>query len=160
MYPGKYLAMHPHRPAFIMASTGEAITYSEFERRSNRLAHLLRSLGMQAGDHFSIFMENHPRYLECNAAGERSGLYYTCINSFLKSDEVAYILDNSEAKVLITSAAKLETARAALKQCSRVSLCLVVDEVRLQEGEANLNDATADFPVEPIPDECLGGAML
>ena len=160
MYPGKYLAMHPHRPAFIMASTGEAITYSEFERRSNRLAHLLRSLGLQPGDHFSIFMENHPRYLECNAAGERAGLYYTCINSFLKSEEAAYILDNSESKVLITSAAKLETARAALKQCSKVSLCLVVDEVRLQEGEANLDDATADFPAEPIPDECLGGAML
>ncbi len=121
MYPGKYLAMHPHRPAFIMASTGEAVTYNELDRRSNRLAHLLRARGLQPKDHCAIFMENHPRYLECNAAGERAGLYYTCINSFLKSDEVAYILDNSESKVLITSAAKLETARGALKQCSRVS---------------------------------------
>ena len=34
MYPGKYAAQHPDRPAFIMASTGEAVTYREFEART------------------------------------------------------------------------------------------------------------------------------
>ena len=48
-------------------------------------------------------MENNARYLECCAAGERSGLYYTCINSYLTADEVAYIVNNSESKVLIFS---------------------------------------------------------
>ena len=56
-------------------------------------------------------MENHPRYIECCGAGERSGLYYTCINSYLQPDEVAYLLTNSQSKVLITSAAKLPVAR-------------------------------------------------
>ena len=40
------------------------------------------------------------------AAAERSGLYYTCINSYLTPDEVAYIVDNCEARVFFTSAAK------------------------------------------------------
>jgi len=43
-------------------------------------------------------MENNARYVECCAAGERAGLYYTCINSYLPPDEVAYILDNSESR--------------------------------------------------------------
>jgi hypothetical protein len=71
--------------------------------RSNRLAHLLRAQGLQRLDHYAMFMENNSRYLEACVAGERAGLYYTCINSYLKADELAYILDNSESRVLITS---------------------------------------------------------
>ena len=45
MYPGKYASQHPDRPAFIMAKTGEAVSYRDFEARSNGLAHLLRAKG-------------------------------------------------------------------------------------------------------------------
>ena len=64
MYPGKYAQEHPERPAFIMANTGEAVSYREFEARSNRLAHLLRAQGLKRLDHYAIFMENNNRYLE------------------------------------------------------------------------------------------------
>jgi long-subunit acyl-CoA synthetase (AMP-forming) len=40
-------------------------------------------------------------------------LYYTCVNSYLKADELAYILNNSESKVLITSTSRLAVARGA-----------------------------------------------
>ena len=59
-------------------------------------------------------MENHPRFVEACVAGERSGLYYTCINSHLTAEELAYILDNSQSQVLITSRAQLDVARQAL----------------------------------------------
>ncbi len=64
-------------------ATGEAVTYRELEARSNRLAHLLRNRGLKRLDHYAIFMENNSRYLEACGAGERSGLYYTCVNSYL-----------------------------------------------------------------------------
>lgn len=110
MYPGKQAQRHPDRPAFVMASSGEAVTYAELDARSNRLAHLLRAQGLKRLDHYAIFMENNSRFLESNGAGERSGLYYTAINAFLQSDEVAYIVANSEAQVLITSMAKRDIA--------------------------------------------------
>ncbi|MEJ7721623.1 MAG: AMP-binding protein [Ilumatobacteraceae bacterium] len=66
-----------------MATSGETVTYSEFEDRANRLAQLLRAAGLQAGDHVAMFMENHVRYFETMAAAERTGLYYTCVNSYL-----------------------------------------------------------------------------
>src|SRR5580704_7139794 len=113
MHPGEQVKVRPDQPAFIMAGSGEAVTYAELERRSNRLAHWLRRAGLGRLDHYSIFMENHPRYVECCAAGERAGLYYTCINSYLGPEEVAYLLQNRRSKVLITSAAKLEIARKA-----------------------------------------------
>ena len=71
MYPGQYAHDHPDRPAFIMASTGEAVTYREYEARANQLAHLFRSLHLERLGHYSIFMENNDRYLESCAAGER-----------------------------------------------------------------------------------------
>ena len=110
-----------------MASTGEAVSYAEFEGRSNRLAQLLRAQGLVHEDHYSVFMENNNRYLEACAAGERAGLYYTCINSFLTAEEVAYIIQNSESQVLITSVAKQEVALAAAASCPQLKLILVVD---------------------------------
>src|ERR1044072_2372427 len=126
MYTGKHVHLRPLQPAFIMAGTGEIVTYRELEARSNRLAHLFRKQGLRRLYHYSIFMENNDRYLEACGAGERSGLYYTCINSFLTADELAYLLDNSESQVLVTSVAKREIVDAALAQCPRVRLTLVV----------------------------------
>ena len=165
MYAGDRFHKHPDRAAFIMASTGETVTYAEYEKRTNRLAHLLREEGLKRLDHISIFMENNSRYLESNGAGERAGLYYTCINSFLTPDEVAYILNNSESQVLITSAAKFAVARAALASCPNVRRCLVVDggaEVRAL-GDPRFVDfveAVSKYPDTPIADEQLGTPML
>src|SRR5271163_1588174 len=127
MYSGEYARTRADQPAFIMAQTGEAITHAELEARSNRLAYFLRSVGLKRLDHYSIFMENNARYVECCAAGERAGLYYTCVNSYLTPEEVAYILDDSESKILITSTAKRDVALVAMAQCQRIERCIVVD---------------------------------
>ena len=128
MYPGKYATTRADEPCFVMATSGEVVTYGEYEARSNRLAHLLRDQGLQRLDHYSIFMENNARYLETCGAGERAGLYYTCINSHLTADELAYIVDNSESKVFITSREKLRRRAATRSRCARsVERWLVVD---------------------------------
>ena len=123
MYPGNGFVKCPRQPAFIMAKTGEAVTYAELEARSNRLAHLLRAQGLCGLDHYAIFMENNARYIESCSAGSRAGLYYTCVNSFLTPDELAYILNNSESKILITSEAKRGVAMAALALATVATCC-------------------------------------
>src|SRR5215831_19200290 len=165
MYPTRHADLRPDHPAFIMASTGEAVTYRELEARTNRLAHLLRAEGLKRLDHVSIFMENHPRYIEACGAGERAGLYYTCVNSYLTPDELAYILQNSESQVLVTSRAKRDVALAAAAQCPRLRLCLVVDGGEREEGRGhvrveNFAAAVERFPATRIADEWLGTPML
>lgn len=161
MYPGKYATLHPDRAAFIMASTGAAVSYREFEERSNRLAQLLRAQGLKRLDHYSIFMENNDRFLEACSAGYRAGLYFTCINSYLTPEEMAYIVNNSESKLLVTSRAKLAVAAEALKSCPKVALCLVVDGgAGLPPGMQDYAAAIAGYPATPIADESLGTAML
>jgi len=165
MYAGHHFAQHPERAAFVMAGSGLAVSYAELEARTNRLAQLLRAEGLRRLDHYAIFMENNQRYLECNGAGERSGLYYTCINSYLTAEELAYIVDNSESQLLVTSLARLPVAREALARCARVKRCLVVDggDAVRALGDPRLVDfeqAVAPYPATPIADEALGTAML
>jgi long-chain acyl-CoA synthetase len=160
MYPGLQAKIRPHQPAFIMATSGETVTYAELEARSNRLAHFLRASGLGRLGHYGIFMENNARYVECCSAGERAGLYYTCVNSYLTADEVAYIVDNSESKILITSMAKRDVALQAMAQCPRIERCLVVDGPGEGTRVVNLDAAVRAFPDTPIPDEVLGTAML
>lgn len=159
MYPGKYAELCADRPAFIMADSGRSLSYRELEARSNRLAHLFRRQGLNRLDHYGIFMENNAGYVESCMVGERAGLYYTCINSYLTADELAYIVNNCEAKALITSQSRRAVAREALAQCPNVTLALVVDGPS-DEHFTNLDEATAGLPESPIPDERLGTAML
>ena len=49
----------------------------------------LRAQGLQRLDHYAIFMENNDRYLEACGAGQRAGLYSTCVNSYLTPEELA-----------------------------------------------------------------------
>src|SRR5436190_16631785 len=158
MYTGKHAHLRPLQPAFIMAGTGEAVTYAELEARSNRLAHLFRKLGLKRLDHYAIFMENNSRYLEACGAGERSGLYYTCVNSYLTPSELAYIVNNSQSRVLITSVAKLDIAREALTECPNVELCIVADGGGERERIVGVQDATRGLPNTPTPHECIGTA--
>jgi long-chain acyl-CoA synthetase len=160
MYPGDHAIARAEQPALIMAQTGESVTYGELEARTNRLAHLLRATGLHRLDHYSIFMENNARYIECCGAGERTGLYYTCVNSYLTADELVYVLNNSESKLLITSEAKRNVAAEALPRCPNIELCLLVDGNGDGGGFHNLDQATAPYSIRPVNDESLGRAML
>src|SRR4051812_6235669 len=111
MYAAPIAQAHPDRVAILMAEAGTRITFGEYEAEANRLAHLFRRSGLRFGDHVAMLMENNPRLLESEAAAERSGLYYTCINHYLAPDEAAYIINDSSARIVVTSAAKLDLAR-------------------------------------------------
>ena len=47
----------PDRPAYILANSGEVVTYRELDLRSNQIAQLLRACGVQRGDHVAMMMK-------------------------------------------------------------------------------------------------------
>ena len=127
MYSGTQAKIRPQQPAFIMARSGEAVSYAELERRSNRLAHLLRAEGLLRLDHYSIFMENNARYLECCDAGERAGSLlhlHQLLPAWPTSSPTSS--HNSQSKVLITSMAKRRW-RGRRGAIAAIVRCLVVD---------------------------------
>src|SRR5207302_11208745 len=157
MHPSVHASTHPDKPAYVMAYSGETVTYGELEARSNQGAHLFRSLGLRAGDAIALFMENHPRYYEILWAAQRSGLRFTCLSSKLSVSEAEYIIKDCEAKVFITSKALVEMALAAAPLIPGVALFMVGGEAGPYRS---FETARAAFPTTPIDDQSAGGAML
>jgi acyl-CoA synthetase (AMP-forming)/AMP-acid ligase II len=158
MYPGVHAQETPDKPAYVMAGSGETVTYRQLDERSNRLAHLFRAAGLQRGDSIALMLENHPRFFEICWAAQRSGLYYTAISSRLTATEADYIVNDCGAKVFITSAAKRDVATALLGSTPDVQVRLVLDGA--VDGHEAYEDAVADHPTTPIDDESQGVDML
>jgi long-chain acyl-CoA synthetase len=160
MYARQHALEHPGQPAIIMGTSGGTVTFAEYEARCNQIAHLLRSAGLQRGDHIAVFMENSIPMLEIEGAAERTGLYYTLINSYLAPDEVAYIITNSASRLLFSSAAKREVAEQAAAKCPQLERMLMTGPDVPPGGWESFDAAVARFPDGPVPDESLGAAML
>jgi long-chain acyl-CoA synthetase len=157
MHPFHHAKADPQKPAYIMAASGETITYGELEARSNQGAHLFRALGLKAGDGIALFLDNGPRYYELLWAAQRSGLRFTCISSKLTAGEVEYIVKDSDSQVLIVSKSLAEVAQKAAPLLPDVRLYMVDGaEPPFESFEA----ARAPMPETPIPDESAGSAML
>jgi long-chain acyl-CoA synthetase len=103
--PSRHARHTPAAPALVMAESGETVTYADLDDRSRRLASALRARGVGAGDHIAILMENNRPFLEVAWAAQRSGLWYTAINSHLRPGEVQYVLDDCGAVALVASEA-------------------------------------------------------
>src|ERR1700735_4119451 len=159
MHPGIHAKSNPSKAAYIMAATGKVVTYRELDDESNRAANLLRSLGLKPGDTVALFAENHHRYHQILWAAQRSGLYYTAISSRLTAEEAAYIVNDSGAKVFITTHAMANVA-------SRVDAAVIPGIIKryMMDGVVatyeSWEDAVGAQPSTPIADQTEGAAML
>ena len=158
----------PNKPALIMGATGESITFAALEERSNRCAQLFRSLGLRPGDHIAIYLENSPRYHEIFWAAHRAGLYYTCISSYLTAPEVAFIVEDCGARVVLSSTYKRDVAGQLPEMVPGVEHWLMHQSAgphataddAVPTGFARYEDAVASQPASRIADEMEGLDML
>ena len=98
----KSAASHPENPAIICGS--HTVDYDQFNARVNRLANALRTLGARPRDNVAILMVNGQQMLEAMFAAFKAGCGAVPINFRLHPTEFAYIIDNSEASILFTTA--------------------------------------------------------
>lgn len=79
-------------------------TYSETNRRVNQLGQGLLQLGLAKGDKVSVFMDNCIEFIELYLATAKTGIIIVPINFRLVGPEVAYIVNNSDAKAMVVEA--------------------------------------------------------
>jgi long-chain acyl-CoA synthetase len=158
MHPSVHAATHPDKLAVVMAGSGRTLTYAELDARSNQVAQLLRARGLKTGDAIAVLMDNGPEFFEIAWGAQRCGLYFTCISTKLSASEVAYILDDSGARLLFASAGLAGVAVPALAQANGVRAGFAVDgPVAGFEEYASARDAMAPTRVA---DESAGADML
>ena len=116
MYPGHWAQVTPDKPAVVMAGTDEAGMPSPIGSSTSarpRLARVWQNAGLRPGDGVALFMENQPRFLEVVWAALRSGLRVTPVNRYLTAAEAAYIVNDCDARALVTSTAMAPGGRRA-----------------------------------------------
>ncbi|MDN3352972.1 long-chain-fatty-acid--CoA ligase [Actinomadura sp. DC4] len=95
-------AAHPDRIAYIYQD--EQVTFAEFDRRVDSVAGALRASGVGQGDRVAVLDKNSLPYVELLFAAARIGAVQVPVNYRLAADEVAYIVGNAQAKILVAGA--------------------------------------------------------
>ena len=94
-----------------MGGSGAVMTFNELDDMANQVSQLFFDLGLRPGDHVALCMENHPLFLAIVWGAHYAGLYYTAASSPAHDRGArAYIVEDCEAQVFITSAYKAEQA--------------------------------------------------
>ena len=158
MYPGAFIDTNPDKPAIIMGSTGDVTTFDELDAAANCAAQMLRAAGVQPGDHVAFCMENHPRYLEVAWGCHYAGAIYTAASSRLTSGELSYILNDSEAKVFITSKYKADQAAEIVDDTPGIAHRLMLDGTI--DGYDSYEAALEEHPTEALDGRVAGTDML
>jgi long-chain acyl-CoA synthetase len=155
MHPITHAQTHPDRPAIVMAASGETVTYGEMDRTANRFAHLLRARGLRPDDAFAVLMENNALYLQLLWGSQRAGTMLVPISTRLTAPEVAYILQDSGAKLLIASTTYAEVVARLPGEGAAIDTLMVGSG-----GADDLAQALAAQPDTPIADQFPGLIML
>jgi len=135
VYPDKVAVVHGDR----------RYTYRQFEERSNRLASRLRALGLRHLDRVAVIAPNIPATLEAHFGVPAAGLVLVPINTRLNSDEIAYILKHSGAKVFFVD----QELEGLVKPIDLTGVTVI----RIDDTGAP-GDPYEDFIAEGSPEPC------
>jgi long-chain acyl-CoA synthetase len=152
------LAEENPRHVAVIDPEGRAVTAGELFRASNQLVHGLRALGLERGDAIAAVLPNEVAMLELFFAAWQAGWYLTPLNSHLTAPEIAYILEDCEAKALFCSERTGAATRKALEALPalRREACFSTSEIPGFRPYAALKAGQPDT----LPaDRCAGATM-
>jgi long-chain acyl-CoA synthetase len=148
----------PDRHAIVMAASGETVSFGELNGRVNQLVRTLRARGLAAGDAVAVVVSNRPEFAETVLAATRAGMRVTPINWHLTGEEIAYIVDDCEARAFIADVQFDRAAAEAVELAPSAAVRLAVGgEI---DGFESYDKALAAEDATDIDDPTPGGTML
>ncbi|MET7397309.1 AMP-binding protein [Dactylosporangium sp. NPDC005572] len=133
----------------IVTADDRRISYGELYAEVNRISHGLRTrAGLEAGDTVAAVMTNSPGMVALYLAAMQSGLYLVTLNYHLTEPEIAYILADSGAKVVVASPRVADVVTSAAPAGVQVYV----------DGES-LPQLTDGMPAES-PQETPAGSLM
>ncbi|PLW81546.1 acyl-CoA ligase (AMP-forming), exosortase A system-associated [Kineobactrum sediminis] len=132
------------QPALLYRAT--SLTYAQLWAEVECAANGLLATGINAGDRVAVYL---PKQIETATAlfgAAAAGACFVPVNPLLKPRQVNYILQHSQARVLVTSAQRLQLLADELAECDQLKTILLVDELTGERGEAVARQL-ADFTI-------------
>ena len=112
-------------------------SYSELQHQIEAVAHGLMALGLNPNDRVATYLPKVPQTVFSLFGTTQAGGTFVPINPLLKPKQVAYILDDCDVKVLITSSQRLQVLAETLECCPNLNTVVVVeDELPLLEKKS------------------------
>ncbi|MFC6835223.1 acyl-CoA synthetase [Halomarina ordinaria] len=96
----------------------ETYTFADLDRLSNRLAHGLRDLGVERGDRVAVVLSQRPENVLTHLACWKLGAVSLPLSVLFGEDALAYRLDDSGARVVVTDPSRIDAVRAAAADCA------------------------------------------
>jgi carnitine-CoA ligase len=126
----------------------QVFSYRRMDENANRLANWLQGLDGKRGTGLAIAMNNSPRWLDVFFGLEKLGMYTVPVNVALRGDQLAFILDNSEARILVIDHDLLQYYVAVRDKVPNVEVVVVntvgaPDDFSMPEGMHDLDEAYA-----------------
>ncbi len=90
----------PEDDALVYVERGLRYSYAEFEKVVERCARALMALGLKKGDHVAVWAQNVPEWVTLQFATGKTGTVLVTINPAYKSNELRYVLEQSDAAAL------------------------------------------------------------
>jgi acyl-CoA synthetase (AMP-forming)/AMP-acid ligase II len=146
-------AICPDRDCIVFE--GRRWTYAQVNERVNRLANALAQWGIGKGDRVGILHVNCNQHIEAYFAVAKLGAIFVPLNFRAKSDELAYMIANAEAKALFVGSRYLEIVDTMLPQLPTVKQCILIDSKDKNKiyYEDLLGAASSDELMSEIGDE-------
>jgi fatty-acyl-CoA synthase len=115
-----HIARHAHaKPGEIyLRFEGTSVTWAQLHGRIGTVAAAMSERGIRAGDRVAIMMTNRPEFLETMFAANALGAIVVPVNFRLAPDEIAYILTDSGASLLVVEEATAAAAASARAACA------------------------------------------
>ncbi len=145
-------AICPDRDCIVFE--GKRWTYSQVNERVNQLANALKKFGIEKGDRVGMLEVNCNQYLETYYASAKIGAIFVPLNFRAKSDELSYMISNSEAKVLFVGGRYLKMIEEISSQIPTVKDCILLEkDGNRTYYEDLINSSSSDEIVCEIGDE-------
>ena len=114
-------------PALVEGATGRVLTYGQLVDQTRRLAAGLSQRGVRQGDVVAIWSPNSPEYAVVFHAVSRLGAILTTVNPTYTVEELAFQLKDAGARLMFTTAALLDKARAAAAETGTPIEIITID---------------------------------
>ena len=139
---------HPDRP-WLRDTTGTAWSLGEFRRRVRGVAAGLQALGVGHGDRVAVVSANRPEYLEAWFAIVELGAVFNPINALFTTPEIAFVVGDSGATVVIGDRSGVERVLADRGAFGAVEHVVSFDGAE-GDGVLAFEDLRADREPEPV----------
>jgi len=113
------------KPFLYLVYQDRHISYREMNDNANRVANYLLRIGCRPGYGIAMLMNNSPQFLDIFIGMQKLGMYANTVNTSLKGEGLAYIIDNSDARILVVDYDLTGLYRSVEKNLPRIKTVIV-----------------------------------